>query len=261
MCSKKIENGKNRSLYKTFFNDKFWLSNNPEAYVDKCIRETSVFEGYSTKAVKKLIKNGDIILDVGANIGYYSVIMSKLIGNDGKIYSFEPTKYFRDVLEVNLKINSITNVTVLSYGLSDFKKSLEIQIGSSSASLHNTSEKEDLLRETIELNVLDEVINELDINRIDFIKIDVDGHEPAFLKGALKTIEKYKPIVLLEVMHLNYLNYGISAWDFYDYLKQLGFHIFSEIDLREYKDRTEFLIECGNFAYSANILISYESKL
>ncbi len=98
--------------------------------------------------------------------------------------------------------------------------------------------------------------SELNIKKLDFIKVDVDGHEPFFLHRAISTIEKYDPAILLEVSHENYLEAGFTAWEFYAYLKENGFHIYSEINLLEFHSKADFLKECGNFAYSANIIIS-----
>jgi len=252
-----MQRGNERSLYKTIYSDYYWLSEEPSAYVDKCIRESSVFEENSTKIVKTFIKRGDVVLDIGANIGYYSVIMSKLVGEKGKVVSFEPTRHYRDVLEKNIKINKLTNVQVYKFGLSNRKQELEISIGDSSATLHEPQETIiNKKREMIQLYSLDECINELDIDRIDFIKIDVDGHESAFLEGAIKSIEQYNPIILLEVNHLNYIEDNVFAWEFYDDLINQSFHVYSEKNLNEFKNRTEFLKECANFAYSSNIVIS-----
>ena len=259
MESKKIKSGKERDLYKTFFGDLFWLSKNSEAWVDKCIKEKSIFEHYSTSFVKKIVKTDNVVLDIGANIGYYSVIMSKLVGDNGKVLSFEPTLHYRKVLKKNIITNMLTNIKIYKFGLSDKKQDLEISIGPSSATLHEPKETiTNKKREMINLQSLDECINQLHIDRIDFIKIDVDGHEPAFLKGAMKSIKKYNPIILLEVNHLNYIESNVSAWDFYDYLINEGFYIYSEKNLMKFNNRSEFLKECGNFAYSANIIISRE---
>jgi len=251
-----IQKGDNRNLYETIYSDYYWLSEKPNAYIDTCIKETSVFEKQSTDIIKSLVKYGWVVFDVGANIGYYSVIMSKLVGDNGKVLCFEPTKHYREVLENNIEINNLSNIEVFSFGLSNRKQDMEISIGASSATLHEPEETiRNKKREIIHLRTLDECIYDMDIDRVDFIKIDVDGHEPAFLDGAVKTIEKYNPIILLEVNHLNYIESNISAWDFYDSLIEQGFHVYSEKKLIEFDNRSEFLKECGNFAYSANIVI------
>lgn len=252
--SKLIRKNKIFNLYKTKDGFFFWL--NPEKYLDKEIIDYGEFEPDSTALIKKLIKPGDVVLDIGANIGYYSVLFSTLAGGKGRVLCFEPTKHYRDVLLKNIQANNINNVEVLDYGLSNNFDQIEIAIGDCSATLHWAYATPPKTKEIITIKRLDDVFKDMKIEKLNFIKIDIDGHEPHCLEGAWATIEKYKPLILLEVNHENYLEGGITAWDFYQTLKKKNFYIYSEKTLNEYKNRMEFLRECGNFAYSGNALIS-----
>lgn len=252
--SKLMQKGTDRNLYKTRFNDLFWL--NKTGYVDQCIINSGVFEEHSTRIARRLIKEGDTVLDVGANIGYYSVMFSKLVGETGKVFAFEPTKFFGTVLRMNLEANGCTNVAMFKLGLSNKDQELIIQIGDSSASLHVPGKRALRTEEIIELKTLDGFIEEYKPQKIDFVKVDVDGHEPAFLEGAWKTLERYDPTILIEISHLHYLEAGYTAWGFYDLLKNKKYRIYSEDNFTEFKTKEDFLIKCGNFNYSANIILS-----
>ena len=242
------------NLYKTRFNDFFWLDE--DKYLDKCIIQSGIFEENSTQITKQLVKKGDVVLDVGANIGYYSILFSKLVGHTGKVFCFEPTEHYSDVLKMNLEANNIQNAEIFKIGLSNKNQELEIQIGNSSATLHSPGNQALKSQELIKLTSFDAFIKQYNIQKIDFIKIDIDGHEPFFFEGAWKTLEEYTPIILLEVNHLNYLEAGFTAWDFYDLLKKKNYFIYHEGKLTEIKTREDFLIKCGNFTYSSNIVIS-----
>lgn len=243
-----------RNLYEMEDSRKYWLD--PQKYLDKEIIDKGVFEEMSTSVVKKLVKEGDIVLDVGANIGYYTVMFSKLVGENGKVYAFEPTEHYGKVLRRNIEENQIGNCEVFSLGLSDKAQELTIKIGTSSATLHWVSNDAPSDTETIKMVRLDDFVKEHDIQKVDFIKIDVDGHEPFFLEGAWETLDRFDPVVLLEVNHANYLEANVTAWDFYETLKKRGYLIYHENGLREITNRRDFLVLCGNFAYSANIIIS-----
>lgn len=250
-----IEKGVERDLYRTRFGDFFWL--NKESYLDQSIINTGIWEDATTAAIRSLVKKGDIVLDIGANIGYDTVIMSKIIGDEGIIYSFEPTDYYSKVLEKNIKANDLKNCEVVKVGLSDKQESLKIEIGSSSATIHVPDNIFLKSSEQIELDTLENFVREKNLERIDFIKMDIDGHEPLVLEGGWNVLEKFNPMVLLEVNHLNYLEAGYNAWDFYQTLVSKGYRIYSEDNLNEeITNRSEFLKKCGNFAYSANIVIS-----
>lgn len=247
----------NRKLYKTIYGDYFLL--NDKSCVDRNIKDFSVWEPESTSVIKKLVKPGNILLDIGANIGYYTVIASKIVGETGKVLSFEPTKHFFDVLQNTVEINKLKNVMLYDFGLSDENSESEISIGENSATIHwikNDGIPLDI--EHIALKRLDDIISSLDINKIDFIKIDVDGHEPAFLEGAWKTLEKYKPTILMEISHRHYRKAGYLAWDFYRKLREKGYRIYSEKDMSEYIDEDSFLFECGNFNAGANIILKHD---
>ncbi len=248
--SKLIEKGMPRNLYKTVHGDLFWLD--PVKYLDKCIIKTGSFERKSTELFKKVIKEGDTVIDVGANIGYYSVISSRLVGENGKVIIFEPTHHYREILETNLKVNNINNAEVYNYGLSNKEGRKDIFIGDCSATLHWVGDSSAIKKERIKLKTF---VSEQNIKKIDFVKIDIDGHEPLFLEGAWDSLEKLKPIILLEVNHENYVEAGYTAWDFFTLLKERKYHIYTE-ELEEIDSKSLFLKICGNFTHSANIVIS-----
>jgi len=244
-----------RSLYRTPDGDLFWL--NVTGYVDRCIINEGIFEKKSVQWLPYLLKEGDIVLDIGANIGYYSVLISKIIGKTGFIYAFEPTKHFCTILKNNLDENKINNVEIFEYGLSNKNQELEIFIGPSSATLHEPEGYEVIEgKEKIKLTTLDEFVKDKNLNRIDFIKIDVDGHEPLFFEGAWSSLDKFSPIILCEISHLHYFTAGFTAWDFYREVRKHNYHIYHEDKLEIMDTENMFLRKCANFDRSTNIILS-----
>jgi FkbM family methyltransferase len=252
--SKRIERGVPRSLYRTRGGQLFWLD--PSNYLDRCIAERGVFEPDAVAVMRRLVQHGDVVLDVGANIGFHTVLLSELVGPTGRVHAFEPTAAFRAVLERNVVTNLLTNVEIHALGLSDRSQRLTIQIGDSSATLHPPGGVASRGSEQIELVSLDEIRDRLCLDRLDFVKVDVDGHEPAMLRGAARVLAQHAPLVLLEVNHLNYLQAGWTAWDFFRDLTKQGYRVYDERGLEEIEDETEFLIRCGNFHESRNVLIA-----
>ena len=246
----RTENGK--SLYKTKNGYLFWLDKSKD--LDKNIIDTGYFEKESTQMACQLINVGDVVLDIGANIGYYTVIFSNLVGDTGSVYAFEPTKNYSQFLDKNLAINKVKNVKTFNFGFSDEVEIVKIYINNSSATIHPTTESTNKV-ESINLTTIDNFVTKEKLKKIDFIKIDVDGHEPAILKGGLKTIKRFRPKILLEVSHLHYLKYGINAWDFYNFLVKNNFEITDVLSGERIADQNDFLIRCGNFCQSSNILL------
>ena len=180
--------------------------------------------------VNQIVKKNDIVIDIGANIGYFTILFAKLVGENGKVYAFEPTNQYFNSLKENVLINELSNVEIFKKGFSDKNQELEINIDASSATIHQPIPEEIISKEIIRLSTLDDFIEEKKIGRINFIKIDIDGHEPFVMDGAIKSIQKNRPIIILEISHLHYFNAGITAWDFYDKIKSWGFHIYYEKD-------------------------------
>jgi FkbM family methyltransferase len=140
-------------------------------------------------------------IDVGANIGYYSLQMSKLFKN---VYSFE----LNEELTVNLKNALIENIAIMNIGLSnkDSLETLYIPIkngiklfGWASLQPNNCPDTNEHLQKAVRVKPLDS----FSLRDISFMKIDVEGHEVEVLEGAINTIFKYRPVVLIEVKEVN----------------------------------------------------------
>ncbi|MGH9847801.1 MAG: FkbM family methyltransferase, partial [Blastocatellia bacterium] len=128
-----IRRGDSRDLYATQCGDLLWL--NGTGYLDRQIIGTGSFEPESISAVHRLVRKGDLVLDVGANIGYYTVRFGKLVGAGGRVIAAEPTLHYRNILERNIVENGLTNVRILDYGFSDRADTVRIDIGPSSATM------------------------------------------------------------------------------------------------------------------------------
>lgn len=155
--------------------------------------------------MRKLKLKKPIILDIGANIGMYSLCYSEIYPNSN-IHSFEPVQKNFNTLKSNLKKNKNKLVKIYNFGLLDKKK--KIKIGIPDKSIHKRYEKNinDGLFSIFAKNrvnfikvvSLDEFVKKKKIKSIDFIKIDVEGAEGLVLEGAKKTIKIFRPIIQLE---------------------------------------------------------------
>lgn len=256
--AKLVSRGEGRNLYATQHGDLLWL--NDTGYLDRQIIGTGSFEPESMSAVSRLVREGDVILDVGANIGYYTVRFAKLVGAGGRVIAAEPTRHYRNILERNVAENGLTNVQILDYGFSDRAEAVRIDIGPSSATMHSPAGFDRVLfQETIKISRLDDVADSLGLQRLDFVKIDVDGHEPFVLRGAWAVLRRYSPIILMEISHLHYFQAGVFGWDFFSEIRDKGFRIYRETDFSEIDSLERFLRECCNFDRSANIILADRS--
>jgi FkbM family methyltransferase len=224
-------------------------------YVDRELFKHGVFEPDSTRWVRRLIRTGMQVMDVGANFGYYTILLSRLVGVTGRVWAVEPSTRFRSRLLDHVKRNDCRNVSVLDFGLSDRNETLPLLESGDTATLHWCDDRaHPENQETVRLMPLDQYAKEADLRRLDFIKVDIDGHEPRFLEGADSTIRAFQPIMLLEFAQLYLPKVDSDAEKLARQLKALGYTLHSERTGRPFPTHTDFLIEAMNCAYSANIL-------
>jgi FkbM family methyltransferase len=168
------------------------------------------FENNETSIFQKIIQRDMVVVDAGANIGLYSLIASKLIGEKGKVFSFEPSKETFARLCSNIELNNVTNITPLNIGLGDKidEKLVLLQddgLGDATRYLLPQNQApSDIFDEVSKSNVeeiiidtLDNCLNKFNIQSIDFLKIDTEGFEYYILKGATNILKNSPNIVIL----------------------------------------------------------------
>lgn len=174
------------------------------------------FEKDKQIILSKIIKKGTISYDIGANVGFYTLLFSKLVGDKGKVFSFEPLPRNLDYLNDHLKLNEISNVSLYDYAISDstgevfFDDSVDNSMG------HITDRPSKLKVSTISL---DELYEQGKIPLPNYIKIDVEGAEWLVLKGAKSILLESKPTIFLAT-HGSQIHK-----DCIDFLRSLGYKL------------------------------------
>ncbi len=223
-----------------------------DRYVDREVA-LGTFEKNTIRRLKVVVKPGFHALDVGANFGYFSLLMASLAGADGHVWSSEPTRHYRERLLRHIELNQMKKrVTVLPFGLSNADAKACIRVGTCSATMHPVGDYAQPQEETILLRPLDPVASEIGIKRLDFIKIDIDGHEPSFFEGARSTIAAFRPAMVIEFNQPNLEVAGFHVDTLRKMLEGMGYALRSEKTWAPYASRLDFLRECGNYCMSAN---------
>jgi len=165
-----------------------------------------------------------------------------LVGPSGVVYAFEPSCHFYKRLLANLELNGFQNVVAELMGPSDrnaIHKLLRTHSGGSIDYLPPI----DYIAEEIQTLSLDEYVMQKGISGVDFIKIDVDGHEHHVLADAQRTLQRFLPAILVEVEPRTRIAAGTSPGEIMTFLVALGYRLFSEHEPKTPRNPNEIMAE------------------
>lgn len=149
-------------------------------------------------AKKIIFKEGDVALDIGANIGWYSLLLGKLIPQKSAILAFEPDPLNFELLTHNIKLNSVTNVTPVNCALSDKKEIKKLfRYSNKNLGRHSLLDINEGEFVEVEAVVLDDYLseNKIDFEKVKFIKIDIEGYEYFALCGAKRVLDNVQYLI------------------------------------------------------------------
>jgi FkbM family methyltransferase len=201
----------------------FWDRYDPRTAIS-CLVVQGYYERNETKT-------GSII-DIGANLGYYSVILGKLLKPSDKLFAFEANPLVMDMLNKNIAINDLQDdIEVFNCALTDLNDQklslyLPLRAGSSAASLNKLHPQDKNNSIEILTKRLDDVGQIRNLDKISLIKIDVEGAELDVIKGALETIRKNKPVLFIELLRKWSKVFGYHPNDVLIILQELGYNVF-----------------------------------
>lgn len=184
------------------------------------------YELKETRFIRRFLKPGMVFFDVGANVGYYSLIASPLIRDEGAIHSFEPVSTQHADFTENISRNGLRNISLNRLIVSDQPGEMEINLGSednSGSASVMFAYRADHPTERVACTTLDEYVREHDIRRLDAIKIDTEGHELFVLKGGQRTLARFQPLLLLEVRGEMLAQIGSSREELFNWLASAGY--------------------------------------
>jgi len=191
-------------------------------------------EEFETETVKKIIKKGDIVLDVGANIGYYTLIFAKLVGKDGIVFAFEPEPTNFDLLKKNVTINGYKNVILIRKALSDRTGKTKLFLSEVHLGDHRIIDPKET-RNSIEIDTITGEDYFRDLNKkINFIKMDIQGAEILALRGMSSLLQKMNEIKIMIEFAPIWLKYGNDPLELLSLLNEYDFKV-SDIDVSRKK--------------------------
>jgi FkbM family methyltransferase len=161
----------------------------------------------------RILPAGGVVVDVGANVGWHTMLMARLVGESGRVFAAEANPSVRVRLEEHLHLNGLRQVAVLPFALGDRNGSVEFHApgvdklasGDGHVVAPGESGAPDVIR--VEVRTLDDALESRNLGRLDLIKIDVEGFEWPVLSGADRSIGRFRPHVIFETI-AEYLHRG-----------------------------------------------------
>jgi FkbM family methyltransferase len=182
------------------------------------------FEPRESAVVRNLLQRGDWVIDAGANIGWFSLLASSIIGTSGKVFAFEPFGTTAEHLSRNLALNGASNVELHTIALSDSRGKAKLTMTESdnigTASLFAAHSDKG---EIVDTGRLDEIVPK---RRFKLLKIDVEGAEPKVLRGAEKLLQAHQiENILFEVNEAALRRGGSSCAELIALVKSYGYRV------------------------------------
>ena len=209
------------------------------------------------RILKELLKEGDYVLDIGANIGFYGRILSNLVGSSGMVYCFEPNRSNFNKLKGN--VSGLKNVKLFNNAVSDKSGTLNLYTSKLLNVDHRTYPINNYDKiEEIEAVKIDELIRNGIISKVDLIKIDIQGYELQAFRGMIETIQQNKHLkIIAEFWPHGFLKAKTSAIEIFDFFDSLKFSIKKIEGGSIIPIDRAFVLENNHqpFEYSYNVLI------
>lgn len=186
------------------------------------------YEESDSNMIMTLMPENGTFFDIGANMGWYSLLSAKKYKNL-KIHAFEPIPKTYSFLKKNIELNKLENINTYNYGFSNESKDLKFYFypeGSGNASSVNLSERENAEIMLCHVELMDDFVHKNDLH-VDFIKCDVEGAELLVFQGGINTIECDKPIVFAEILRKWAAKFNYNPNEIFNLFKKYGYSAFT----------------------------------
>ncbi|WP_245841484.1 FkbM family methyltransferase [Paraburkholderia ribeironis] len=219
------------------------LYNTNDTFVGRSLQAYGEWSEPESFLFQQIIREGDVVVEAGANIGSHTVGLSKAVGLAGIVHAFEPQRHTFQLLCANLSLNECFNVFAYPHAVGSENKTISFPVADptvtnnfGASSLHLT----DCPTEAISMRTLDS----MNFPRLDLLKVDIEGFEVDMLAGARTTISTCRPVVYLEYM--NPYN-GDNSKVFVEYFSDLRYDLYYYIT-PIFNSRNYFGNEVNHFA-------------
>lgn len=210
-----------------------WLKNEPLAlhistgsYIEWKILAEGTYEPATGNLISLSLRPGFVAMDIGANIGVHTLRMAKAVGEQGKVISCEPMPHLQNKLKANVQLNRLESIVqIMGIAISDAPG--ETKMSGSPDTFNQGTGRMDTEGETnVRVTTGDALISELGMQRLDLIKIDIEGYEMKAIQGLTNSIAQFKPRILVEYDQAYWEKCGSSWTEFKSLLEKHNYTLY-----------------------------------
>ena len=244
--------------YKKKLPEGFYMLLTPSEHIQQQLFWYGHYEKTLGDLVKKILKPGDVFLDIGANIGYFSMLAANKEPTS-KIFSFEPVRKLFQKLEENILVNNMSNITAVNIAIGDTDEEKELFISAADnlgMSSFQPPENYSGKKEIVKVVSIYRWFKTAGLSRIDLVKLDIEGSELAALKGMQEVLQNFKPVVIAEINPETLRLFNLKPADICEFLSKLDFsgYLISERGKLEQVKQNEI-------DQTVNVLFIYKEKI
>jgi FkbM family methyltransferase len=208
-------------------------------FIGAVIADTKSYEPYVTEEIRRLLKPGMTFIDIGANIGYFALLAAALVGPTGKVYAFEPNPDNCRMVEMSIEANSFANIQLFPYAVAEARQQFNLDVGGTNSNGRIIDFSPDAVPGQatpilVQAVVLDDALTGLE--RVDVIKLDIEGAEPRAWQGMQRIIGRFRPTLVFEFSpELIPVTSHVSAESFLNQILAQQYELFI---LERFKDKS-----------------------
>ncbi|MDB5829240.1 MAG: Methyltransferase, FkbM family domain protein [Variovorax sp.] len=191
---------------------RFFVNRN-DTYVGQSIRRYGEWSEPEIALFSQIVRPGDVVVEAGANIGSHTVWFSSQVGNAGSVYAFEPARHTFQLLCANLVANACLNVVALQQAVGAEVTELDFPVLDPNQSWNFGGASMKKSWTTVTERVAATTLDAMDLERVDFIKADVEGFETELLAGAAGIIAKHRPVAYIEINTAQVRDWAIAFFE------------------------------------------------
>ena len=182
------------------------------------------YEDHETTLMAKVVSRGWTVVDAGANFGWHAVHLSNLVGPEGRVIAFEPIPRTFNELKANAALNACRNMEARQEALGNAEGEITIYVPSTHLGAGMASQFLDV-GEPVKVPILrlDDFLERRGIDRVDFLKADIEGGELNLLRGAEKLFSRCRPRVLIEIVDVHCKRFGFTPREVIEFFSERGY--------------------------------------